>query len=876
MGDMKTPDFDDLLAAFDIPDMVDPKAAIESGHDDHENHIKTHPHTDEDSHVPSSSDVGVSVIVKNIRIDTEGVEKDVHHMTSNGLHNGFLTVSNLERFNREGILTMKDLGTASEGTLKNSVFNQFSPISSAEEFEDDEKIEVVDPPDKDDMRSGYRASMLTRSFTQQEYDRLKALGRETLNKSGFSYSMHNSTVNGPETNCVDVSICEPFKVGQLEDNLFNDSVKPLEKMTLKETSAEKSETDSTCGTQFNCKAKPSLKLSSCIAAIQALNARKVSPDRRKNSQSNSAGSSPLPKERIESPVPIEQSSESVSLIDGANKLLVKQPDSPRSVSSETSSKGSPSSPAGSTPAIPKKTCSICQMLLPNPCSFSSHQRIHQHKSPYTCPECGAICRSAHFQTHVTKNCLHYTRRIGFRCLHCNVIYSEVASLKAHIQGAHCEVFYKCPICPMAFKSAPSTHSHVYTQHPGVKIGEPKTIYKCSMCETVFTLQTLLYRHFDQHIENQKVSVFKCPDCALLYAQKQLMMDHIKTMHGTLKSVEGPPNLGINLPISTKPSLQNSTSHTKDDAKPAHGIEHLEKKPMPVIKSAVVRKGNTGWTCWDCDELFLHRDAYITHMKKDHGKQMKKHPCRQCEKSFSSSHSLCRHNRIKHKGIRKVYNRLPRPAVNGSFMKQSILEKQIEVTEDVKEPEFEEVAELTEASENTTLDESVEKEDTQGSTPKRKLEEPVEEFSPTKGAVSQPLKKLKINVFKVHKCAVCGFTTENLLQFHEHIPQHKSNGSSYQCRECGLCYTSHVSLSRHLFIIHKLKEPQPVSKQNGSGEENHHESKSGPEDELSDFMETDKRCKVCGKTFETETALNTHMRTHGMAFIKSKRMNCVEK
>ena len=54
------------------------------------------------------------------------------------------------------------------------------------------------------------------------------------------------------------------------------------------------------------------------------------------------------------------------------------------------------------------------MLLPNQCSHASHQRIHQHKSPYTCPECGAICRSVHFQTHVTKNCLHYTRRVGFR------------------------------------------------------------------------------------------------------------------------------------------------------------------------------------------------------------------------------------------------------------------------------------------------------------------------------------------------------------------------------------------------------------------------------------------------------------------------------
>lgn len=161
-------------------------------------------------------------------------------------------------------------------------------------------------------------------------------------------------------------------------------------------------------------------------------------------------------------------------------------------------------------------------------------------------------------------------------------------------------------------------------------------------------------------------------------------------------------------------------------------------------------------------------------------------------------------------------------------------------------------------------------------PKRKLEEPVLEFRPPRGAITQPLKKLKINVFKVHKCAVCGFTTENLLQFHEHIPQHKSDGSSYQCRECGLCYTSHVSLSRHLFIVHKLKEPQPASKQNGSGEDNQQENKPSLEDETADGAVSDRKCKVCAKTFETEAALNAHMRTHGMAFIKSKRVSSAEK
>ncbi|XP_034629184.1 zinc finger protein 532 isoform X3 [Trachemys scripta elegans] len=1043
MGDMKTPDFDDLLAAFDIPDMVDPKAAIESGHDEHENHIKQNAHTDEDSHVPSSSDVGVSVIVKNVRnIDSsEGVDKDGHHSTGNGLHNGFLTASALESFGKDEGKCLKEEGSASEATLKDSAFNQFSPISSAEEFDDDEKIEVDDPPDKEEMRANFRANVLTGSVSQQEYDKLKMLGGENLIKPGIPASSNVDKNKGvkreTETNSVNLSVYEPFKARKIEDKLLKDNSE--NRVLDGKLGTEKGETNLASISQS--KAKSSAKLSSCIAAIAALSAKKAATDTGNELQSTSRESSPLPKDMNESPRAIEKSPESQSLIDGAKKPSIKQPDSPRSVSSENSSKGSPSSPAGSTPAIPKvriktiktssgeikrtvtrvlpevdldsgkkpeqtasmvasmtsllssptsaavlsspprtslqsavvtnavasaelapkqvtikpvataflpvsavktagsqvinlklannttvkatvisaasvqsassaiikaanaiqqqtvvvpasslasaklvpktvhlanlnllpqgaqttselrqvltkpqqqikqaiisaaasqpskkvsrvqvvsslqssvveafnkvlssvnpipvyvpnlsppanagitlptrgykclecgdsfaleksltqhydrrsvrievtcnhctknlvfynkcsllsharghkekgvvmqcshlilkpvpadqmiaspssntaasstlqspmgvgthtvtkiqsgitgtvisapastpiipampldedpsklcrhslkclecnevfqdetslathfqqaadtsgqKTCNICQMLLPNQCSFASHQRIHQHKSPYTCPECGAICRSVHFQTHVTKNCLHYTRRVGFRCVHCNVVYSDVAALKSHIQGSHCEVFYKCPICPMAFKSAPSTHSHAYTQHPGIKIGEPKIIYKCSMCDTVFTLQPLLYRHFDQHIENQKVSVFKCPDCSLLYAQKQLMMDHIKSMHGTLKSVEGPPNLGINLLLSTKPTTQNSASHNKEDTKSVNGTEKLEKKsPSPVKKAEPKKVTNPGWTCWECDRLFTQRDVYISHMRKEHGKK----------------------------------------------------------------------------------------------------------------------------------------------------------------------------------------------------------------------------------------------------------------
>ncbi|XP_075849943.1 zinc finger protein 532 isoform X2 [Microcebus murinus] len=1240
MGDMKTPDFDDLLAAFDIPDMVDPKAAIESGHDDHESHLKQNAHGDDDSHTPSSSDVGVSVIVKNVRNmdSSEGGEKDGHNPTGNGLHNGFLTASSLDSYGKDGgAKPSKGDAPASEAALKDAAFSQFSPISSAEEFDDDEKIEVDDPPDKEDARPGFRSNVLPGSAPQQDYDKGKPPGGENSSKTGSSAAgstEKNKVKRETEPNSINLSVYEPFKVRKAEDKLKENSEKVLESRVLDgKLGSEKH--DSGLAGVAPSKAKSSSKLSSCIAAIAALSARKAASDSCKEPVAHSGESSPLPKEVNESPKATDKSPESQNLIDGTKKPSQKPPDSPRSISSENSSKGSPSSPAGSTPAIPKvriktiktssgeikrtvtrvlpeadldsgkkpseqtpsvmasvtsllsstataavlssppraplqsavvasavspveltpkqvtikpvataflpvsavktagsqvinlklannttvkatvisaatvqsassaiikaanaiqqqtvvvpasslanaklvpktvhlanlnllpqgaqatselrqvltkpqqqikqaiinaaasqppkkvsrvqvvsslqssvveafnkvlssvnpvpvyipnlsppanagitlptrgykclecgdsfaleksltqhydrrsvrievtcnhctknlvfynkcsllsharghkekgvvmqcshlilkpvpadqmivspssntsapsstlqspggagthtvtkiqsgitgtvisapsstpvtpampldedpsklcrhslkclecnevfqdetslathfqhaadtsgqKTCTICQMLLPNQCSYASHQRIHQHKSPYTCPECGAICRSVHFQTHVTKNCLHYTRRVGFRI-----------------------------------------------------------IYKCSMCDTVFTLQTLLYRHFDQHTENQKVSVFKCPDCSLLYAQKQLMMDHIKSMHGTLKSIEGPPNLGINLPLSIKPATQNSANLNKEDTKSMNGKEKLEKKsPSPVKKSVDSKKvASPGWTCWECDRLFTQRDVYIFHVRKEHGKQMKKHPCRQCDKSFSSSHSLCRHNRIKHKGIRKVYTCSHCPDSRRTFTKRLMLEKHIQLMHGIKDPDLKEMTDITN-------EEEVEiKDDAKVPSPKRKLEEPVLEFRPPRGAITQPLKKLKINVFKVHKCAVCGFTTENLLQFHEHIPQHKSDGSSYQCRECGLCYTSHVSLSRHLFIVHKLKEPQPVSKQNGAGEDSQQENKPSPEDESPDGAVSDRKCKVCAKTFETEAALNTHMRTHGMAFIKSKRMSSAEK
>ncbi|KAM4803079.1 zinc finger protein 532 isoform X4 [Urocitellus parryii] len=1124
MGDMKTPDFDDLLAAFDIPDMVDPKAAIESGHDDHESHIKQNAHGDEDSHTPSSSDVGVSVIVKNVRnIDSsEGPEKDGHNPTGNGLHNGFLTASSLDSYSKDGAKSLKGDAPASEGTLKDSTFSQFSPISSAEEFDDDEKIEVDDPPDKEDVRSGFRPNVLAGSVPQQDYDKLKALAGENSSKTGISTSgsvEKNKVKRETETNSINLSVYEPFKVRKVEDKLKENSEKVLENRVLDgKLSSEKSDV-SLAGVALP-KTKSSSKLSSCIAAIAALSAKKAASDCSKEPVANSREPSPLPKDTHDSPRAADKSPESQSLIDGTKKASLKPPDSPRSVSSENSSKGSPSSPAGPTPAIPKvriktiktssgeikrtvtrvlpevdldsvkkpseqtasvmasvtsllsspasaavlssppraplqsavvtnavspaeltpkqvtikpvataflpvsavktagsqvinlklannttvkatvisaasvqsassaiikaanaiqqqtvvvpasslanaklvpKTVHLANLnLLPQGAQATSElrqvltkpqQQIKQaiinaaasqppkkvsrvqvvsslqssvveafnkvlssvnpvpvyipNLSPpanagitlptrgYKCLECGD---SFALEKSLTQ---HYDRRsvrIEVTCNHCtkNLVFYNKCSLLSHARGhkekgvvMQCSHLILKPVPADQMIVSPSSNTPASSSTPQSSVGagtHTVTKIQSGITGTVISAPSSTpitpAMPLDEDPSKLCRHSLKCLECNEVFQDETSLATHFQqaadtsgqSMHGTLKSIEGPPNLGINLPLSIKPATQNSANQNKEDTKSMNGKEKSEKKsPSPVKKSMESKKvASPGWTCWECDRLFTQRDVYISHVRKEHGKQMKKHPCRQCDKSFSSSHSLCRHNRIKHKGIRKVYTCSHCPDSRRTFTKRLMLEKHIQLMHGIKDPDLKEMTEATNEEETEI------KEDTKVPSPKRKLEEPVLEFRPPRGAITQPLKKLKINVFKVHKCAVCGFTTENLLQFHEHIPQHKSDGSSYQCRECGLCYTSHVSLSRHLFIVHKLKEPQPVSKQNGAGEDSQQENKPNPEDEAADGVASDRKCKVCAKTFETEAALNTHMRTHGMAFIKSKRMSSAEK
>lgn len=98
----------------------------------------------------------------------------------------------------------------------------------------------------------------------------------------------------------------------------------------------------------------------------------------------------------------------------------------------------------------------------------------------------------------------------------------------------------------------------------------------------------------------------------------------------LKTIDGPPNLGIHLPLSSKPINSLTPNSNSKDLAP---LDKGDKKPLSPKKknsnrtedrhkkfvSSSVSSSGPGWTCKECDRLFTQREVFIAHMKREHGK-----------------------------------------------------------------------------------------------------------------------------------------------------------------------------------------------------------------------------------------------------------------
>uniref|UniRef100_A0A1A7YU49 Zinc finger protein 592 n=1 Tax=Iconisemion striatum TaxID=60296 RepID=A0A1A7YU49_9TELE len=461
-------------------------------------------------------------------------------------------------------------------------------------------------------------------------------------------------------------------------------------------------------------------------------------------------------------------------------------------------------------------CKVCSMLLPNKCSFRAHQRIHAHKSPYCCPECGALSRSADIQKHVRENCLHYARKAWYKCLHCDMVFRTLQGQKTHVEEKHCEVFYKCSVCPVAFKTSDGCEAHSKYKHSSSK-QSPQLVFKCS-CEAIFKQKQVFFQHFLQNANKRVTCVFKCPECNSVFPQKRLLMQHFKGVHVGSMTVESEKDTkeedttGSDSHPTLKQGCQDTRKHTDSPRKKS------EQDSRPRVKPS-------SWTCGECLQSFTEREAYVSHMKANHGKSVKKYPCRHCEQSFISANRLRRHIRSNHDGKRRIYTCWYCTDAKTTFTTSVMLKNHISLMHGIKNPDL-------------------------GQMPKTSIREhkkasQEECVSATLATASQTdhqdhtdlgapsAKRLKTQF----RCSKCGFLTSNSTEFQRHIPQHKRDENTPQCLHCGLCFTSVFSLNRHLFIVHKVKDAGEEEKEEGGVGRKEHDIRpvtSAEAGEIKDF------------------------------------------
>ena len=140
----------------------------------------------------------------------------------------------------------------------------------------------------------------------------------------------------------------------------------------------------------------------------------------------------------------------------------------------------------------------------------------------------------------------------------------------------------------------------------------------------------------------------------------------------------------------------------------------------------------------------------------------------------------------------------------------------------------------------------------------------------------PIKRLHVDGDKDFNCAKCEFVCEDRKAFLEHLNTHKIP-NTVQCMECGLSFAVTLSLKKHLFMVHKIKDFDRYCADEGleykeeelpetafEKPKSVHSDSDHSEEEI-DVDRDPLECRVCHRKFEDETKLKSHTRIHGNGF-----------
>lgn len=366
MGDMKTPDFDDLLAAFDIPDAtgLDAKEPIQ-GHEEAEGQLKHTGICVDDSLLSHQADTAadipaVSVIVKNTNcqeslegfgdglqsgtaiqngFNAQRIPIDSGETTDNGFTNSFVSALNGES-SREFLGKAPIQHKPNATPLFSQSISHLSPISSPESDTQSRRYET-NP--KQEIPCFPEASILVDDSIPDNPQKLDLSMFDECPKD--SDTPKSSQSRADITRREDPSDCCISNESDKTSRVHSTAIALSSNQNL--TNCNLGITREQPNSSPHVKSQTS-KLSSCLEALVALNARK-DPSEPSNPREASAITSDCMKYSPKVPISPRSPRSPLEVV----KRLMKPSDSPVSICSDSNGKASPAVTSGSPPAIPR-------------------------------------------------------------------------------------------------------------------------------------------------------------------------------------------------------------------------------------------------------------------------------------------------------------------------------------------------------------------------------------------------------------------------------------------------------------------------------------------------------------------------------------------
>ncbi len=553
-------------------------------------------------------------------------------------------------------------------------------------------------------------------------------------------------------------------------------------------------------------------------------------------------------------------------------------------------------------------CLACPMAFKGLLNFLSHkEKLHDNKADFKliakCPLCDKVFNNIlrytnhHLPDHINKP------SVCFKCLPCDKVFNTKGLFLEHMNAQHGEQVLRsqmCTVCGRQYRNSKGMRQHMRDKHPAVwecqkhppvrhtssqghsrkpthspGSGRVSVIDVDSPTEEMESVSTGGSESNSPTTIPQsspKKTCFSCPQCEVELEDESSLERHRQKHRYLAKKREAEKRPG-----ELKVKIAKISHKVGERVKVPLSPKKKFTKQFPMLKEPEAQ-----FVCSKCDARFYTNSDHRSHMQEAHD-VLPVFPCHLCGNIYKTDALLNQHIK-QHMGVTKK-----KPYVcwlcnddqnTKAYPAKGMLIKHLTGVHKVPRN-------MIDYSKFPDVQGSDVKEENPDDPTKRKRS--IE--SPLDGELDEAqVKRLKVTGEREFSCARCDFATNNRSDFQHHIDEHSLPGKDMlQCRECGLDFTVQPSLKKHLLMVHRVRDFSKYQQECGV------DLTSAPQElplhtlahikqkviklkdntKKAESVEQKKpssnECTVCYKVFDNPNTLQKHMRNHGMAFIRSKRM-----